>query len=173
MGGEAAIHTVRQWTERNGQSNGKVLLKVDFRNAFNSINRHAFLTETRDSFPGLACWVDWCYGAASILRFGKHTIPSSQGIQQGDPLGPLLFSTALQPALRKAAKCPVELCFSYLDDAVLAGEAHAVAAALRVFQAEAAAAGLVLEPSKCELVLVAGDASTVDLSVFPASFSVK
>ena len=26
---------------------------------------------------------------------------------------------------------------------------------------------------KCELVLVAGDASTVDLSAFPASFSVK
>ena len=173
MGGEAAIHTVRQWTERNGQSSGKVLLKVDFRNAFNSVNRHTFLAETRDSFPGLACWVDWCYGAASVLRFGKHTIPSSQGIQQGDLLGPLLFSTALQPALRKAAQCPVELCFSYLDDAVLAGEAHAVAAALRVFQAEAAAAGLVLEPSKCELVLVAGDASTVDLSAFPASFSVK
>ena len=111
------------------------------------------MAETRDSFPGLACWVDWCYGAASVLRFGKHTIPSSQGIQQGDPLGPLLFSTALQPALRKAAQCPVELCFSYLDDAVLAGEAHAVAAALRVFQAEAAAAGLVLEPSKYKLVI--------------------
>lgn len=94
-------------------------------------------------------------------------------MQQGDPLGPLLFSAALQPALRQAAQCPIELCFSYLDDVVLAGRAEAVASALAALQNTAAAAGLALEPAKCELVVVAGDASTVDLSLFPTGFVVK
>jgi len=125
------------------------------------------LSETRAAFPGLAYWVDWCYNSASVLRFGNHTITSSRGIQQGDPLGPLLFSAALQPALRKTAQCSVELC---LDDAVLAGRADAVAAAFRVLQQEAAAAGLQLEPSKCELVPLAPQA---DVSAFPPSFQVR
>ena len=170
LGGEAAVHTARQWAERNAGVADKVLLKVDFQNAFNSVDRFALLSETRAAFPGLACWVDWCYSSASVLRFGKHTIPSTRGIQQGDPLGPLLFSAALQPALRKTAQCPVELCFSYLDDAVLAGRADAVAAAFRVLQHEAAVAGLQLEPSKCELVPLAPQA---DLSAFPPSFQVR
>ena len=100
-----------EWVDRNQADVNKVLLKVDFKNAFNSVDRLAILSETRAAFPGLACWADWCYTSSSALLFGKHTLQSSQGVQ-GDPLGPLLFSAALQPALRQAAQCPVELCFS-------------------------------------------------------------
>ena len=30
------------------------------------------------------------YGAQTMLRFGEHTIWSEEGVQQGDPLGPLI-----------------------------------------------------------------------------------
>ena len=173
MGGEAAVHATRQWVDRNQADVNKVLLKVDFKNAFNSVDRLAILSETRAAFPGLACWADWCYTSSSALLFGEHTLQSSQGVRQGDPLGPLLFSAALQPALRQAAQCPVELCFSYLDDVVIAGRADVVASSLAALQTTAAAAGLVLEPTKCELVAVAGNRSAVDFSLFPAGFAVK
>ena len=64
------------------------------------------------------------YSQASHLRFGERVMPSTTGVQQGDPLGPLLFALALQPALRAAAAHPVDLCFSYLDDVVIAGSAR-------------------------------------------------
>ena len=38
LGAETAIHTLRQWRERNSQTE-KVLLKIDFSNAFNCISR--------------------------------------------------------------------------------------------------------------------------------------
>ena len=85
-------------------------------------------------------------------RFSSTIWQAHHPLKPGHPArGPawpvvVFYSFAASPS--KSSQCPVELCFSYLDDAVLAGEAHAVAAALRVFQAEAAAAGLVLEPSK-------------------------
>ena len=96
--------------------------------------------------PAIACWADYCYGQASHLRFGDRVLPSTCGVQQGDPLHPLLFALALQPALRAAAAHPVDLCFSYLDDVVIAGPAHHVARAMRDLVAEARRAGLLLEP---------------------------
>ena len=53
------------------------------------------------------------------------------GVQQGDPLGPFLFSLTLQPLLKELAerRAPdtLELVFAYLDDLCLAGNAEEVA----------------------------------------------
>ena len=49
--------------------------------------------------PGLARWAEWCYGRPSKLFFDGAIIKSEVGVQQGDPLGPLLFALALQPVL--------------------------------------------------------------------------
>ena len=172
-GAEAAVHVTRQWSDRNALDLDKVVLRVDFCNAFNTVCRGSLLREVRARFPGLACWADWCYSSPSTLRFGQHKLQSCCGVQQGDPLGPLLFALALHPALRAAARHPVELCFSYLDDVVLAGRSDAVQAAFRDLQAAAAAAGLVVEVSKCVLVPTAGQASCVDASAFPAGLNTR
>ena len=155
---------------RNSGHADKLLLKLDFRNAFNAVDREAVLREARLHLPEIACWADWCYARGSRLRVGRHTVMSTSGVQQGDPLGPVLFALALQPALAAASQSgPLDLCFGYLDDVVLAGNSRQVTQALAVLTAAAARVGLVLEPSKSEVVITS-PTSSADLRDLPAGF---
>ena len=45
-----------------------------------------------------------CYGSSSNLTFRDMVLMSMQGVQQRDPLGPLLFALLLQPILKKLQK---------------------------------------------------------------------
>ena len=165
-GAEAAIHTVRAWTRRN-RGSSKVLLKLDFRNAFNTIDRSTVLREACGNFPTLARWVVWCYRQPGRLQFGGHVVDSCQGVQQGDPLGPLLFSAGLHPVARRLQQRGLDLALFYLDDGLLAGDVGAVATALRLLQREAAAIGLSLNLSKSELISLAPDDMATLLTHFP------
>ena len=128
-GCEAAVHATRGWLHRNSGHADKILLKLDFRNAFNSIDRTALLRQVRAHAPECACWADWCYGCSSRLLFGDDVLQSTCGVQQGDPLGPFFFALVLQPALA-AAEGPLDLRYAFLDDVVLAGNSVPVTQAL-------------------------------------------
>ena len=54
LGTEVGVRTARQWFQRNASCQDKFLLKVDFKNAFNTIDRTAFLQECRRHLPGLS-----------------------------------------------------------------------------------------------------------------------
>ena len=76
---------------------------LDLSNGFNCVDRSASRLVIRRVAPSLAPWVDYCYARPSKLVLGASTIASENGVQQGDPLGPLLFSLALQPVLQELA----------------------------------------------------------------------
>ena len=183
LGAEVGAQTARQWCERHAGDPDRALVTIDFENAFNTVDRTAILRQVRHRFPGLSAWVEWCYGAPTNLLFDGLPIPPSAGVQQGDPLGPLLFALPLQPVLQRVASEfqsenthgePLDLIFSFLDDGVLAGPHQVVARALHRLTEEAAAIGLKLNPSKCELVLLsAPGSSSVDRSLFPNEIAVR
>ena len=131
-------------------------MKLDFANAFNCVSRQVALREVAAKFPGLARFATWCYQMPSSLRFGSFTLESQTGVQQGDPLGPVLFAAAIHPLASTLRAQGLDLAIHYLDDGVLAGDLGAVAAALAHVQQQASSMGLVLNLAKCEAVAVGG-----------------
>ena len=122
--------------------------------------------------PFLALPAGWTGATAPLQFYDLASTPSLQAraSSKGTRLARCCFLQLCSQPFEKPPNVRLNFVFRTWMMPSLRGRPMPVAAALRVFQAEAAAAGLVLEPSKCELVLVAGDASTVDLSAFPASF---
>ena len=74
---------------------------------------------------------------------------SAEGVQQGDPLGPLLFGLAIQPLVLKLRS---EFSVFYLDDGTIGGCVEDVIDDLQLMEEEAGRAGLQLNRRKTELI---------------------
>ena len=57
-------HSLRDVLSKHAQSE-LALLKIDFSNAFNRVDRQVFMQATVQEFPGLANWTNWCYSQKS------------------------------------------------------------------------------------------------------------
>ena len=80
------------------------------------------MAATCDKFPALAPWTAWCYGSPSILLFDHtHHITSQCGVQQGDPLGPLYFCSALAPLVEEIQSLEPDFNKWYMDDGGVVG----------------------------------------------------
>src|SRR6218665_3289897 len=145
-GCEAAVHATRRFIGSMGPDH--VLVKLDFTNAFNSLRQNLMLKAVHETIPEIYPFALQVYSAPSILRFGHLLLQSETGPQQGDPLGPLLFSLPLQPMLQALES---ELKIGFLDDITLGGEAGRVAHDIEVVAELDTTMGLVLNQSKCEI----------------------
>ena len=145
-GAEALVHAARRFVSNMPESH--VFVKLDFTNAFNSIRRDCVREAVAAHAPGLLFYFDSAYGEVSNLYFGKFTIHSAEGVQQGDPLGPLLFCLTIQPILEGIKS---DFVSGYLDDIGIGGDIDTVIDDLRLLDNNSKQMGLSLNHHKCEV----------------------
>jgi hypothetical protein len=154
-GAEAVIHGLNSLINSPNIINNpnSVVGLIDFENAFNSISRDAFMTQIILFFPQIATWINYTYGCEAFMFTGNEIIKSKTGVQQGDPLGPLLFSLAIHPLLLKLKNISTGIV-SYLDDLVFVADSPQIAKQLLdIVRFECVSLKLQVSPNKSKLWL--------------------
>ena len=140
------MHATRQYL--SSLQPDHVVVKLDFRNAFNSVHRDSMLRAVQDLAPEVYPFVHSVYSSPSSLFWADQSLLSAEGVQQGDPLGPLLFCLALHGY---GVQLSSELCVLYLDDISLGGTTEEIVQDLQLIET-VAEIGLELNNEKSEII---------------------
>ena len=133
------------------------VLKVDtcMTDAFNLVSHQAILSECAKHFPELLPWVSWCYGQHPLLWHSLGCLSSESGVQQGDQLGPMLFSLVLNILVMKIARdsaCSnIPFHAWYLDDGAVVSPRSSLCWILTLLQEEGPALGIIINLPKCDV----------------------
>ncbi|GJU06641.1 hypothetical protein Tco_1123071 [Tanacetum coccineum] len=144
-GGEAILHVMNRLIEDHGNDVGLSMLLVDFKNAFNLVDREVMLQEVHIHCPAISHW--------------------------GDPLGPLLFALVLHTLICKIRDSfSLSLQAWYLDDGTIVGDTLVVGKVLELIMEDGPCCGLHLNVDKTEVfgqrkILEAGS------KVFPSNIA--
>ena len=111
-GAELASHLFRCLIE-SPQPKENVILKIDFENAFNLINRQFMLEKVFEIHPEVYKYSHSAYSQPSFLFYGNSVIKSCEGTQQGDPESPALFPDSIQDLIDSLGW---KINLWYLDD---------------------------------------------------------
>ena len=149
-GAEAAVHAVRIFITNNVDSNDyEIILKLEKKNAFNSV-RHDYVMQTcLDRTPEIAKLSFLAYSKPSSVIASGHSISSSTGVQQGDPICPLMIALAVDQI---ASGVESELNVWYLDDAKIGGSPESVLSDVCITGLRRI--GLIVSPKKTEIINV-------------------
>jgi len=163
-GTELLAHTARALSEANPAS---VFLALDAKNAFCTVSRAECLQELENLAPELLPCAELFSCRESQYYFWDscghcHRLRATSGVDQGDPLAPLLFACGVRPRLRAledqlrnlavAAGISPEgvSVLAYLDDVVVVVPPELASQALLTARAAFADLGLELQPSKTQ-----------------------
>ena len=163
-GTEATIHAAKLYLHSLDPSNA--ILKLDFKNAFNSIRRDKMLEAVQRLAPRLFSFVHSAYSSPSSLFWEDRVLQSAEGVQQGDPLGPLLFCLTIH---QLCSKLKSELSLFYLDDGTLGGNEEMLRHDLEVVEREGVELGLKLNHLKSEVICSVPDIRNSILSYLPGA----
>jgi hypothetical protein len=136
-GAEIAVHLVRSVVEAHVCNDSFALRTLYFANVFNEDSRQKILDIGAEKYPELYPYLKMCYAKTSRLWWDGHRMMSAWGVQQGDPLGSLLFCLVIHPVVTDVANQVVtefpdltaegviNLFIFYLDDGYVVAK-HAV-----------------------------------------------
>ena len=93
-----------------------LLLKLDFKKAFNTLRCDKMIDVVQQSTPEMFSFISSAYASPSHLFCGDNILQSAEGVQQGDPLGPLLFCITTQQLILNLRS---EFSVFYLHDGTL------------------------------------------------------
>jgi len=161
---EAAVHAARRLV--SNLPAGHVVVKLDFSNAFSCVRRDLILDSIATNIPEIYRLVYFAFPCEPVLTFGSHEILSSEGAQQGDPLGSLEFCEATHPLLLKLHSS-VKIGFidifispvkaDKLDDLTLSltlsGDLHTVERDITTIMESSSETGLQLNVDKREIIM--------------------
>jgi len=149
-GVEVVAHSLRSVLIERKHSD-LALLKIDFKNAFNLMDRNAFVKASAEMFPGLERRTRWCYTQSPLLIYDHSSIFESRcGVQQGDPLGPLYFCCGLQAIVDRIAALEPVYNKWYMDDGGIIGSPELLLKVWEILKTDGPPIGLQLNPTKCE-----------------------
>ena len=103
--------------ERDDNPKFTILLKLDFKNAFNSLNRETMQKYVHSNRLELYNYTHCAYSKPSKLFYGCSNIMSEDGTQQGDPEALPLFAETIQTLVKQLES---KINIWYLDDGNLA-----------------------------------------------------
>ena len=133
-----------------------ILFKTDVKNAFNSVSRSHLLNQVLTTFPDIYNHAALVYSDINPLIYLQRSHPvilsSQEGVHQGDPLGPALFSIAMQLILEDLQSHNKEvIILAYLDDVYLRGSPDRVFHVFERLRSAFSDINLMIEEKKCEI----------------------
>ena len=107
------------------------------------------LKSIKQSVPEIYSFYLLSYGNDSVLKFGSKQILPQEGIQQGYPLGPLLFCLTIHSILRELES---PFTIGFMDDITIGGPEPLVASDVKHINTIGVNIGLNLNFIKCEQI---------------------
>ena len=164
-GAEYIVHQTRRFIRDGKRTNGnsapvsRVVVTIDFANAFNCLHRQAMWDSVKN-IPELRGIFNISYKQhADLFIAGSDVVLKSQrGARQGTVDGPVDFALALQPVLNAVNTVAGVQALAYLDDVTIhADDLESANRAVMTIAAESAKLGLSIKSTKCELFIVEVD----------------